>query len=63
MLQDLEAVRSLEVDALLGSVIELGKITQTPTPFLNTVFALTKFLDENVQASKGCLALPSVSGY
>ena len=63
MLQDLEAGRSLEIDALLGSVIELGRITQTPTPCLNTVFALTKYLDENVQASKGSLALPSVSGY
>jgi len=63
MLQDLEAGRSLEVDALLGSVIELGKITETPTPCLNTVFALTKYLDENVQASKGSLSLPSVSGY
>jgi 2-dehydropantoate 2-reductase len=63
MLQDLEAGRSLEIDALLGSVIELGKITETPTPCLNTVFALTKYLDENVQASKGSLALPSVSGY
>jgi 2-dehydropantoate 2-reductase len=63
MLQDLEAGRSLEIDALLGSVIELGKITKTPTPCLNTVFALTKYLDENVQASKGSLALPSVSGY
>ena len=63
MLQDLEAGRSLEVDALLGSVIELGKITDTPTPCLNTVYALTKYLDENVQASKGSLSLPSVSGY
>ena len=63
MLQDLEAGRSLEIDALLGSVIELGNITKTPTPCLNTVFALTKYLDENVQASKGSLALPSVSGY
>nr|WP_231971323.1 ketopantoate reductase C-terminal domain-containing protein [Polynucleobacter necessarius] len=63
ILQDLEAGRSLEIDALLGSVIELGKITQTPTPCLNTVFALTKYFDENVQASKGSLALLSVSGY
>jgi len=60
MLQDLEAGRSLEVDALLGSVIELGKITQTPTPCLNTVFALTKYLDVNIQATGGSLALPPV---
>jgi 2-dehydropantoate 2-reductase len=60
MLQDLEAGRSLEVDALLGSVIELGNITNTPTPCLNTVFALTKYLDENIQATGGSLALPPV---
>ncbi|MDE3011801.1 MAG: 2-dehydropantoate 2-reductase [Pseudomonadota bacterium] len=58
MLQDLEAGRALEVDALLGSVIELGRITDTPTPCLNTVFALTKLLDHAVQASHGRLALP-----
>ena len=62
MLQDLEAGRSLEVDALLGSVIELGRITNTPTPCLSTVFALTKQLDLNVQASRGHLALPSQDG-
>lgn len=60
MLQDLEAGRSLEVDALLGSVIELGVITETPTPCLSTVFALTKYLDENIQATGGSLALPPV---
>ena len=63
MLQDLEAGRSLEIDALLGSVIELGQITKTPTPCLSTVFALTKVLDENVQASNGSLALPFAAGY
>lgn len=58
MLQDLEAGHSLEIDALLGSVIELGQITQTPTPCLSTVFALTKLLNTRVQSSHGRLALP-----
>ncbi len=49
MLQDVEAARSLEVDALLGSVIELARLTETPTPHLDTVFALTKLLGENLQ--------------
>lgn len=49
MLQDVEAARSLEVDALLGSVIELARLTDTPTPHLDTVFALTKLLGENLQ--------------
>ncbi len=32
MLQDVEAGRPLELAALVGAVIELGDITQTPTP-------------------------------
>lgn len=63
MLQDLEAGRALEIDALLGSVIELGRVTDTPTPCLSTVFALAKQLDLNVQASHGRLALPSDSAH
>jgi len=58
MLQDLEAGNSLEIDALLGSVIELGRITDTPTPCLSTVFALTKLLNTKVQSSQGRLSLP-----
>ncbi len=58
MLQDLEAGHNLEIDALLGSVIELGEITKTPTPCLSTVFALTKLLNTRVQSSHGRLSLP-----
>jgi 2-dehydropantoate 2-reductase len=63
MLQDLEAGRALEIDALLGSVIELGQMTDTPTPCLTTVFALAKHLDDNVQASSGKLALPQLPAF
>lgn len=42
MLQDLDAGRPMEIDALLGSVQELGRITQTATPTIDTVLALTK---------------------
>ena len=42
MLQDLEAGRPMEIDALLGSVQELGLLTETPTPTIDTVLALTK---------------------
>ena len=44
MLQDVEAGRALEIDALLGSVVELARLTDTPTPHLDTVHALTKLL-------------------
>ncbi|MFN7087917.1 MAG: 2-dehydropantoate 2-reductase, partial [Burkholderiales bacterium] len=44
MLQDLEAGRALEIDALLGSVIELGKLTCTSTPHLDAIYACVKLL-------------------
>ena len=43
-LQDVEAGRSVEVDALIGSVIELGELTGTPTPATRAVYALLKLL-------------------
>jgi len=49
MLQDVEAGRALETDALLGSVIELGRMTQTPTPHLDSVYALTKLLEQSLR--------------
>ena len=44
MLQDIEAGRAPEIDALVGSVVELGRLTQTPTPHISTVYALVKLL-------------------
>jgi 2-dehydropantoate 2-reductase len=44
MLQDVEAGRTLEIDALLGSVVELARLTDTATPHIDTVYALTKLL-------------------
>lgn len=40
MLQDLDAGRPMEIDALVGAVQELGRITGTPTPTIDTVLAL-----------------------
>jgi 2-dehydropantoate 2-reductase len=45
MLQDVEAGRPLEVDALLGSVVELGERLQVPVPRLRTLYACTRLLD------------------
>jgi 2-dehydropantoate 2-reductase len=42
MLQDLERGRPLELDALVTAVQELGRITETPTPTIDTVLALIK---------------------
>jgi 2-dehydropantoate 2-reductase len=52
MLQDVEAGRVLEVDALVGAVVELGRMTDTPTPHIDAVYALTKLLDKTMQEEK-----------
>ena len=44
MLQDVEAGRTLEIDALLGAVVELARLVGTPTPHLDAVYALTKMM-------------------
>lgn len=49
MLQDLEVGKALEIDGMLGVVIELGRLTGTPTPTLENVFALVSLLDKTVQ--------------
>ena len=57
MLQDIEAGRGSEVDALVGSVVELGRLTSTPTPHIDTVYALVKLLDRTVAEESGVIKL------
>jgi 2-dehydropantoate 2-reductase len=52
MLQDVEAGRDLEIDALLGAVVELARLTETPTPHLDTVYSLTTLLAKSLQESR-----------
>ena len=42
MLQDLERGRSLEIDALVSVVAELGRLTGTATPIIDAVLALVQ---------------------
>jgi 2-dehydropantoate 2-reductase len=42
MLQDLEAGRPMEIEALVGSVAELGRIVNLPTPTIDTVLAMVR---------------------
>jgi 2-dehydropantoate 2-reductase len=57
MLQDIEAGRGSEVDALVGAVVELGRLTDTPTPHIDTVYALVKLLDRTVAEESGAVRL------
>jgi 2-dehydropantoate 2-reductase len=42
MLQDLEKGRTMEIDALVASVSELGRLTSVPTPTIDTLLALVR---------------------
>jgi 2-dehydropantoate 2-reductase len=57
MLQDVELGRPIELEALVGSVIELGRITETPTPNIDAVYALASLLAKNLQQHKATLRL------
>lgn len=57
MLQDIEAGRGIEKDALIGSIIELGKIVGIPTPHIDAVFACISLLNKSVQDQSGQLKI------
>ena len=56
MLVDVEHGRPLELEALVGSVLELGRITDTPLPTVETVHALVSLLARTLQAQGARLA-------
>jgi 2-dehydropantoate 2-reductase len=49
MLQDLEGGRPLELDALLTSVQEMGRIAGVATPYIDVVLGLTQQLGRSLQ--------------
>jgi 2-dehydropantoate 2-reductase len=52
MLQDVEAGRAPEIEALVGSVVELGRLTNTRTPNIDAVYALTDLLARTLAADR-----------
>jgi 2-dehydropantoate 2-reductase len=59
MLQDVEAGRPMETEALVGSVVELGRLTETPTPHIDAVYALVSLLAKRLAESRAKLSLTS----
>jgi 2-dehydropantoate 2-reductase len=59
MLQDIEHGRPLEIEALVGAVIELGRLTGTPTPHIDAVYACTRLLAQTIVDAKGTLRITS----
>jgi 2-dehydropantoate 2-reductase len=51
MLQDLEAGRPMEIEAVVGAVVELGDRLGVPMPSTRAVYACVKMLDEKKRRS------------
>jgi 2-dehydropantoate 2-reductase len=57
MLQDVEAGKPIELDALVGAVVELGRLTNTPTPHIDAVYACASLLARSLADQKGRLQI------
>ena len=57
MLQDVEHGRALELQALVGAVIELGQITGTPVPTITAIHAVTALLGQTMASQPGRLRI------
>ena len=53
MLQDLEAGRPMELEAIVGAVVELGERMGVPTPHTSTVYACTRLLGDTNAKTNG----------
>ena len=60
MLQDVERGRALELEALLGAVVELARMTQTPTPHIDAVYACASLLADTLAEHRGRLEVQPV---
>jgi 2-dehydropantoate 2-reductase len=57
MLQDVERGRALELEALVGAVVELGRITAVPVPTIEAIHAATSLLSRTLADARGRLVI------
>ncbi len=57
MLRDVEQGRPLELEALVGAVVELGNLTETPTPHISAVYACASLLARTLAVEQGRLEI------
>ncbi len=60
MLQDVEHGRALELQALVGAVVELGAIVGVATPTISAIYAITQLLEKTLAAQRGRLVVVPV---
>ncbi len=61
MLQDVEHGRALELNALVGSVIELGRIVGVATPTISAIYAATALLSHTLTQARGRLEVQALA--
>ena len=52
MLQDVEVGKALEIDGMLGAVIELAEVTETDIPTLRAIYACVCLLNNTISTQK-----------
>jgi len=52
MLQDVEAGKPMEIESMLGAVIELAEVTGVQTPTLRAIYACVSLLDKTLSQEK-----------
>ncbi len=60
MLQDLDAGRQMELDAILGALIELAGLVQVPVPIVRTLYACLRLVEYQAPSAAG--ETPALSG-
>ena len=61
MLQDVEAGRPLELEALVGSVVELARLAEIKTPYIDAIYAATCLLAKTLADSRGRLRIEAAT--
>jgi 2-dehydropantoate 2-reductase len=61
MLQDIESGKQVEIEALVGAVVELGRLTQTPAPHIDAVYASVSLLAKTLGDRRARLKAETVA--
>jgi ketopantoate reductase len=61
MLQDVEAGRSLETEALIGAILEMGQLVGAPSPAIEAVYACVKLLNKTMLMEHAGVTLQKAS--
>lgn len=62
MLQDVEAGRDMEIETIIGSVVELARLCQQDTPSIDTIYGTIRMLAKVMHEEKSKVCLLPIAG-